>query len=136
MALLRVPSRRRSFPSATARIEAGQTLRLRYSFASDLPVPQLSLRTKARLRDGERVDLYFGRRRFTVQRSGDRPAEGLQLERFALAPETAEKGALRSRIAAPKKYHGYLRRLAAKDVGALEPDGDDDALEPDDEGTL
>ena len=136
MALLRGPSRRRSFPSATARIEAGQTLRLRYSFASDLPVPQLSLRTKARLREGERVDLHFGRRRFTVQRSGERPAEGRHLERFALAPEPAEPGALRTRIAAPKKYHGYLRRLAAKDVGALEPDGDDDALEPDDEGTL
>ena len=28
-------------------------------------------------RDGERVDLYFGRRRFSVQRSGNRPAERL-----------------------------------------------------------
>ena len=53
-----------------------------------------------------------------------------------VSASTCTSGALRTRIAAPKKYHGYLRRLAAKDVGALEPDGDDDALEPDDEGTL
>ena len=52
------------------------------------------------------------------------------------APRVRPPSTPRTRIAAPKKYHGYLRRLAAKDVGALEPDGDDDAREPDDEGTL
>lgn len=126
-------SRKRKLLTATARIEAGQTLRLRYRFASDLPVPQLSLRTKARLRHGERIDLHFGRRRFTVHHSGERPAQGLQLDRFALAPESANRGALRSRIAPPANYRHYLQRLAAHDVGALEPDDDDD---DDDEGAL
>jgi arylsulfatase A-like enzyme len=108
--------------SADAEIEAGQTLRMKYSFASDLPVPHVSIWTQARLKEGWALDLNFKKRRFLLRRAGERPEEGLRFEVFALDPESDRKDALRTAITPPEEYRGYLEQLAEKRIGRLGAD--------------
>lgn len=77
---------RREIVHANSVIESGQKLRLRYTLAPGPRIGQLAIRTNTRLVDGWRVDLVYRKRRFVVHRGGERPARGLQLERWEVLP--------------------------------------------------
>ncbi|MEE2679825.1 MAG: LTA synthase family protein [Myxococcota bacterium] len=115
---------------ASARIEAGQTLRLRYTFAPEPHVPYVSVRTRARLLDGWGLDLVFKKRRFVLHRRGDRPAPGVSVEAFALDPDDA--AARQLSVLPRERYERVLRSLADRRIGApaaapIQDDGQGDS---------
>ncbi|NNL67604.1 MAG: LTA synthase family protein, partial [Myxococcales bacterium] len=98
------------------RIAAGQSLRLRYVFASDLPVSTARLRTLAQLEEGPGVDLVFRRRSFVLRRVGERPAEGIQIETYELDPPAADPKALSAQVVPMPHFAGYLRYRQARSL--------------------
>lgn len=78
--------RKREIVSASTVIAGGQRLRMRYTLAPRPRIGQLDIRTRTHLVDGWRLELLYRKRRFVVHREGDRPAPGLQLERWELLP--------------------------------------------------
>ena len=58
----------RTVLASDAWIEPGQTGRLRYTFASDQRVSDVTVRTHARLEEGDRGSLIFKRRRLLLRR--------------------------------------------------------------------
>jgi hypothetical protein len=118
---------------ALTRIEGGQTLRLHYTFAPELRVPYVSVRTRARLLDGWGLDLVFKKRRFLVRRSGQRPPAGVRVETYALEP-AADDAALGLKLLEPERYETSLRALADLQIGGPEkpppqPNGQGDSEE-------
>ena len=99
-------------------IEPGQTARLRYTFASDQPVPYLSVRTHARLEEGSRGELVFERRRLLLRRRGERPAAGLQIQDFSLDPPGAPDRLVAEQTPL-EEFHDYLAELGAQGIGAV-----------------
>jgi len=61
-------------------LEAGDTLRLRYTFAPEKPVEEVQCHSMGELLAGESLDFHFRKARMTVYRSGDRPEPGVQVE--------------------------------------------------------
>ena len=117
---------------ASARIEAGETLRLRYTFAPEPHVPYVSVRTRARLLDGWGLDLVFKKRRFILHRHGDRPAPGISVETFALDPD--DDSARHLTVLQRERYEPVLRSLADRRIGApaeapVQDDGQGDSEE-------
>jgi hypothetical protein len=105
----------------TTRMAAGQTLRLRYQFASDLPISQSRVKTMARLLEGDAVDLVFHRRRFVLRRGGERPAQGVHLELYELDPPSSDPEALVSQIVPIETFAGFLEVRERRGM----PDDDD-----------
>ena len=108
----------------TTRIDAGQTLRLRYQFASDLPISQSRVKTTARLLEGDAVDLVFHRRRFVLRRSGEPPAQGVHLELYALDPPSSDPEALKQQIVPMETFAGFLKTRERR--GMPDDDGRDE----------
>jgi hypothetical protein len=106
----------------TTRIDAGQTVHLRYKFSSDLPISQSRVKTTARLIDGDAVDLVFHRRRFVLKRAGMRPEQGVHVEQYELDPPSADPAALVAETVPIEEFAGFLE--AREDRGMQE---DDDA---------
>jgi len=118
---------------ARTRIEAGQTLRLHYTFAPEPRVPYVSVRTRARLLDGWGLDLVFKKRRFQLRRRGERPPPGVRVETYTLEP-AANDDALRLTLLERERYEPHLRALADWRIGAPgepapHPDGQGDSEE-------
>jgi hypothetical protein len=112
-----------------AHIEPGQKARLRYTFASDQPVPDVSVRSHARLESGSRGELVFERRRLLLRRRGERPVAGIQVQAFSLDPPGAPDR-LVARVTPPEELAAYLDELEAKGlgIGRREEERDGDAL--------
>jgi phosphoglycerol transferase MdoB-like AlkP superfamily enzyme len=117
--------RKRHMLSTLSTIEAGQTLRLRYTFASDLPVPHVNVHTMARVRDGWKLDLVFKKRRFLLRRHGERPESGIQIEAHALEPPGSNPNALSSKAAPASQYNDYLRHLAEINIDSAKEEVDE-----------
>ncbi len=117
-------SRMRKPLRTTTRIDAGQTLRLRYQFASDLPISQSRVKTTARLLEGDAVDLVFHRRRFVLRRSGEPPAQGVHLELYALDPPSSDPEALKQQIVPMETFAGFLKTRERR--GMPDDDGRDE----------
>ncbi len=107
-------------------IEPGQTGRLRYTFASDQPVPDVSVRTHARLAEGRRGELVFKRRRLLLRRRGERPAAGVQIQEFSLDPPGAPDR-LVAKVTSLEVFRDYLTELADQGVGATGEEEANDA---------
>jgi len=107
-------------------IEPGQTGRLRYTFASDRPVPDVSVRTHARLEEGRRGELVFKRRRLLLRRHGARPAAGIQIQEFSLDPPGAPDR-LVAKLTPLEEYDAYLSELEEQGIGATAGAEADDA---------
>ncbi|MBW2267865.1 MAG: LTA synthase family protein [Deltaproteobacteria bacterium] len=101
-------SKKRKPLRTTTRLDAGQTLHLRYAFASDLPISQSRVKTTAKLLEGDAVDLLFHRRRFVLRRNGERPAQGVHLELYSLAPPSGDPQALSPQIVPIQEFAGFL----------------------------
>lgn len=93
-----------------SRIDAGQRLTLRYRFASDIPVSQARLQTMARMNGEGAIDLLFHERRFLLRRSGERPAEGIEVERYELDPPNPSGTALDIEVEPVSRWSGFLRQ--------------------------
>jgi len=117
--------RKRHMLTSRSTIEAGQTLRLRYTFASDLPVPHVSVHTQARVRDGWKLDLVFKKRRFLLRRHGERPERGIQIEAHALEPPSSNPNALSSLVAPASQHDDYLRYLAEINIDSAREEEDE-----------
>jgi len=118
---------------ARTRIEGGQTLRLRYTFAPEPRVPYVSVRTRARLLDGWGLDLVFKKRRFLLRRRGERPPVGVRVETYALEP-AADDDVLGLNLLERERYEPSLRAFADLHIGTPEkpptqPDGQGDSEE-------
>lgn len=61
-------------------LKAGETLRLRYTFAPEERVEDLQCNSMGELFSGEGLEFHFRKARMSVHRSGDRPASGLRVE--------------------------------------------------------
>lgn len=94
---------------STTRIDAGQRLRLRYVFSSDLPVSQSRVKTSAKLLEGDSVELVFHRRRFVLRRSGEVPEQGAQVKEYALEPATDDPAARDLQLRDMQEFEGFLR---------------------------
>lgn len=81
--------RKREIVGASTVLAGGQRLRMRYTLAPGLRIGQLGVRTRTRLVDGWRVELFYRKRRFVVHRGGERPPPGLQIERWEVSPPGA-----------------------------------------------
>jgi hypothetical protein len=69
-------------------LAAGQTLRLRYSFAPMAPVRDLQCHSLGELFAGEGLEFEFRTARMSVHRSGAPPAPGLHVESLEITPDT------------------------------------------------
>lgn len=109
-----------------SRIDAGQTLHLRYRFASDLPISQSRVKTTAKLLEGDAVDLIFHKRRFVLKRAGDRPEQGTHLDQYELDPPSEDPEALTPLISPIEDFADFLeareRRGMQQEEGADEFD--------------
>lgn len=112
-------SPRRYLMQTTSHIEPGQTVRLRYTLASDEPIPYVSVRTQAKLTSGHSADLVFKRRRFVLRRHGERPPAGARIEVFTLDPPSADPDALVRKVEPLESFAGYLHDLAVHGIGAM-----------------
>jgi hypothetical protein len=110
-------SKRRKPLRTTTRLEAGQTVHLRYTFASDLPISQCRIRTAAKLLEGDAVDLLFHRRRFLLRRAGQRPPQGTDVEIYTLDPPSEDPGALKTEITPIETFEQYLKARELSSVG-------------------
>jgi len=61
-------------------LKAGETLRLRYTFAPEERVEDIQCHSMGELFSGEGLEFHFRKARMSVHRSGDRPASGLRVE--------------------------------------------------------
>jgi hypothetical protein len=61
-------------------LKAGETLRLRYTFAPEERVEDIECHSMGELFSGEGLEFHFRKARMSVHRSGDRPASGLRVE--------------------------------------------------------
>jgi len=113
-------SRTRPVIEVRARIEPGQTFRLRYSIASDTPIPTQTLRTHARMADGMPAELVFRKRRFELFRGGERPPAGAVVLEANLEPPPENEDALSIAIVPIKEYYPFLRRREARGIDHLE----------------
>ena len=102
---------RREVVQANSVIESGQRLRVRYTLAPGPRIAQLAIRTNARLVDGWRVELIYRKRRFVVHRGGERPAPGLQLERWEVTPDRGAQPIVE--VMAPDVIDATARQLNA-----------------------
>jgi len=68
-------------------LTAGQTLRLRYSFAPEEPVEDIQCQSLGELVAGEGLEFHFRTARMRVHRSGERPGSGLRVESLEITPE-------------------------------------------------
>jgi arylsulfatase A-like enzyme/predicted small integral membrane protein len=68
-------------------LAAGQTLRLRYSFAPDAPVTDIQCHSMGELLAGEALELHFRTARMSVHRGGERPGPGLRVEYLDIEPK-------------------------------------------------
>jgi arylsulfatase A-like enzyme len=114
---------------SAVRIEPGRTARLRYSFASDEPIPFVSVRTNARLEEGSRGELLFKRRRLLLRRRGERPPAGVRIAEFSLDPP-GEADRLIAKVTPQEEYREFLRELTEHGIGALGRKEGDDADAP------
>ena len=89
-------------------IARGQTVRLRYDVASDVPFSQATIRTLVRAVGGEEAELLFRKRRFELRRSGERPAQGVQLVELAFDPPLENGVAPTVEITAIAEHAEYL----------------------------
>jgi hypothetical protein len=69
-------------------LEAGETLRLRYTFAPEERVEDVQCHSMGELFAGEGLEFYFRKARMSVHRSGDRPASGVQVEFLEIEPDS------------------------------------------------
>jgi hypothetical protein len=69
-------------------LAAGQTLRLRYSFAPGAPVRDLQCHSMGELFAGERLEFEFRTAHMSVHRSGEPPAPGVHVETFEITPDS------------------------------------------------
>jgi len=94
-----------------ARIEPGQTFRLRYTVATDVRLRTSTFWTRARLVDAESpADLVFRKRRFELRRGDDRPASGVQLLVNEIDSPTNDWSEGRVTTVPIEKYYPFLRR--------------------------
>ncbi|MGI9590746.1 MAG: LTA synthase family protein, partial [Myxococcota bacterium] len=96
-------------------IDPGQTGRLRYTFASDQRVPDVTVRTHARLEEGDRGSLIFRRRRLLLRRHGERPAAGVRIEEFSLDP-AGDPERLVAKVTPLESFREYLTELAEQEL--------------------
>jgi hypothetical protein len=111
-------SKKRGLIRTETQIDAGQWLVLRYRFASDLPVPQARLQTMARMKGEGFVDLVFHERRFALRRSGERPPEGIEVERYELDPPSESETALDLEVVPVERWADFLRGRNAERISA------------------
>jgi len=103
-------SQKRGLIRTVTRIDAGQRLALRYRFASDIPVSQARLQTMVRMNGEGSVDLVFHERRFALRRSGERPTEGIEVERYELDPPSESEEALSLEVESVERWADFLRQ--------------------------
>ncbi len=114
-------SKKRGLIRTATRIDAGQRLALRYRFASDLPVPQARLQTMARMKGEGFVDLIFHERRFALRRSGERPPEGIEVERYELDPPAEGETALSLEVVPVERWADFLRERNSQRISDSAP---------------
>ena len=67
-------------------LAAGETLRLRYTFAPEGRAEEVQCHSMGELLAGESLEFHFRKARMTLHRSGDRPAAGVQVELLEVEP--------------------------------------------------
>lgn len=99
--------------TARARMVPGQVVKLRYTFASDIPLTRSSIRSRARIHEpGGSAELLFRKRRFEIKRTGERPQQGIQIAESSMEPPPERPIFFNIQVNPIEHFADYLRYRA------------------------
>ena len=75
----------------------------------------------ARMKGEGFVDLIFHERRFALRRSGERPPEGIEVERYELDPPAEGETALSLEVGPVERWADFLRERNSQRISDSAP---------------